>query len=96
MALKCAKNAFKLCTVDGLPRNWKFESIFANPSRGVTDPFKIQNKQRAILQIFSDREETLSGGLKRAKNASKLCTVFGKRRSEKFWGDFWSDFGGPA
>ena len=44
----------------------------------------MKNKQRALLQTFSDRNEILSGGLKRAKNASKLCTVFGKRRSEKF------------
>ena len=62
--LKRAKNASKLCTVLGLPRNWKFESIFANPSRDVTDPFKIQNKQRELLQISSSSILVFTNGFK--------------------------------
>ena len=45
---------------------------------------KCQNKQLELLQTFSVWDEILSGALKCAKNASKLCTVSGFRRSEKF------------
>ena len=56
----------------------------------------MKNKQLALLQISISSNEILSGALKRAKNASKLCTVFGKRRSENILVDFWSDFGSPC
>ena len=55
----------------------------------------MKNKIRELLQTFSDRNEILSGGLKRAKNASKLCTASGFRRSENILVDFWTDFGLP-
>ena len=56
----------------------------------------MKNKIRELLQTFSDRNEILSGALKRAKNASKLCTVLGNPRSENILGDFWTDFGSPT
>ena len=62
--LKRAKNASKLCTVFGLRRNEKFGVIFANPSRDVTDPFKIQNKQRELLQISSSSILVFTNGFK--------------------------------
>ena len=51
-------------------------------------PFKMKNKQRELREISISSNEILSGGLKRAKNASKLCTVSGFRRSENILVDF--------
>ena len=64
MALKCAKNASKLCTVFGKRRSEKFGVIFDDPSRGVTDSFKMKNKQRELLQIFRSSILVFTNGFK--------------------------------
>ena len=66
MALKCAKNDFKHSMVHRDRRN---ENIFGCFLVRFWGPAFLKNKQRELLQICSDRDETLSGVLKRAKNA---------------------------